>query len=346
LNQSNPISQSGDTGDAARFRLYSLDELYEIPDPEWLIKPILPRGSLVELYGKSGNGKSFVALDWGLSLSAGLIQSSANPDPLHVIYICAEGGRGIKKRIKAWLARHPDANRSKFWFLPQPVNMLHDKDVIDLGLAIQELGGNIGLIVVDTLARCFGDGDENMTRDMNCFVGSCQSLIQWFPDSTVLVVHHTGKDAGRKDRGSTALRAASDTVIELQRSGNGPVTLKCEKQKDWEPFEDLRLRLDVIELEDGETSCVVEIVETGHEKPAPKGNALKALTILTSFEEGGATATDWKEKFVEEAGKSESVFYRALDKLQEGGYVMRPGDSTKGEPYSLTEKGREAVTVK
>ncbi len=99
--------------------------------------------------------------------------------------------------------------------------MLRDEDVTDLGLAIQSLGGKIGLIVVDTLARCFGDGDENMARDMNNFVGSCQSLIQWFPDSTVLVVHHTGKDAGRKDRGSTALRAACDTVIELQCNGNG-----------------------------------------------------------------------------------------------------------------------------
>ena len=49
---------------------------------------------------------------------------------------------------------------------------------------------------------------------------------------------------------------------------------------------------------------------------------------------------------MEEAGRSESVFYRALGKLQEGDYVMRPGDSTKGEHYSLTEKGREAVTVK
>ncbi len=113
---------------------------------------------------------------------------------------------------------------------------------------------------------------------MNSFVGSCDTLRFTFPQATVLVVHHPGKDVSRRDRGSTALRAACDTVMELRGTGRRGVTLRCEKQKDWEEFEDLHRRLDVVQLKDGETSCVVESVEAGHEKPAPKGNVLKALS--------------------------------------------------------------------
>ncbi len=266
--------------------------------------------------------------------------------PADVVYIYAEGARGLKKRIAAWRAKHPDADLGRFKVLPRPLDMLSAEDVKNLVQTIRQTSRHPRFIIIDTLARCFGGGDENTAKDMNNFVGSCDTLRVAFPQATVLVVHHPGKNRSRGDRGSYVLRAACDTVIELRGTGRRGVTLRCEKQKDWEPFEDLLCRLDVVDLEDGETSCVVESVEAGHEKPAPKGNVLTTLTILASFEEGGATATDWKEKFMEEAGISETVFYRALANLQEGGYVTRPGDSTKGEHYSLTEQGREAVTVK
>ncbi len=55
-----------------RFRLYSIEELEELPDPDWLIDGIMPEGALVELYGPHGVGKSFLALDWALSLAAGI----------------------------------------------------------------------------------------------------------------------------------------------------------------------------------------------------------------------------------------------------------------------------------
>ncbi len=120
-------SESGGTSNAARFRFYSVEELTELPDPVWLIEPILSKGGLAELYGDIGKGKSFVALHWALSLSAGLVESTTHSGLLDVIYVCAEGGRGIKKRIAAWGARHPNADLSSFRVLPLPVDMLSKK---------------------------------------------------------------------------------------------------------------------------------------------------------------------------------------------------------------------------
>ncbi len=50
------------------FRFLDDAEIEELPDPGWLIKEILPEQALVVLYGKPGHGKSFVALDWALSM--------------------------------------------------------------------------------------------------------------------------------------------------------------------------------------------------------------------------------------------------------------------------------------
>ncbi len=55
-----------------RFRLYSVEDLEELPDPAWLLEGVLPEGGLVELYGPPGAGKSFLSLDWGLSVAAGV----------------------------------------------------------------------------------------------------------------------------------------------------------------------------------------------------------------------------------------------------------------------------------
>ncbi len=53
-----------------RFTLYSVKDLEDLPDPAWLLEGLLPEGGLAELYGKPGVGKSFLSLDWGLSVAA------------------------------------------------------------------------------------------------------------------------------------------------------------------------------------------------------------------------------------------------------------------------------------
>lgn len=68
--------------------------------------------------------------------------------------------------------------------------------------------GKPQLIVVDTLARNFGEGDENNTADMNAFVAAMDDLRSRYPGSTVLVVHHTGHAEKGRSRGSMAFKGA------------------------------------------------------------------------------------------------------------------------------------------
>jgi hypothetical protein len=122
------------------------------------------------------------------------------------------------------------------------------------------------LIVIDTLARCFGAGNENVQQDMNAFVRGCDTVRRAAPGATVLVVHHTGWDASR-ERGSNALRAASDTMIRLARQGEA-ILLRVERQKDAPVQEEPTvLTLEFVPVPGSGGSCVVEL---GNPSAAPQ----------------------------------------------------------------------------
>src|SRR5688572_14848212 len=89
-----------------QFKLLTYPELEALPDPEWLIDSIMQVDSQVTLYGPSGEGKSFVALSMALTIATGLTWLGHQVKKGPVIYVAAEGGRGIRKRVTAWMKHH------------------------------------------------------------------------------------------------------------------------------------------------------------------------------------------------------------------------------------------------
>ena len=78
----------------SRFRPLTLKEMADLPPPEWLIEGLVPQDGLVVLYGEPRAGKSFVALDWGLSVATGVPWLGHEVRSGEVVYIYAEGTRG------------------------------------------------------------------------------------------------------------------------------------------------------------------------------------------------------------------------------------------------------------
>ena len=66
-----------------------------------------------------------------------------------------------------------------------------------------------------------------------------------------------------------------------------------------------------------------------------------ALKKLSEFGPEGATAGEW----LKASGLAEKTFYRILGKLRSLALVDRPGEKSKGEQYTLTPEGRDAITV-
>src|SRR5690606_38417102 len=101
-----------------------------------------------------------------------------------------------------------------------------------LGQVETRCGTPPALLIIDTLSRFFGDGDdENSAKDMKRFVGAINTLMTKYPSLHVMIVHHSGKDVDRGMRGSSALQGAADTVIQCRKDGDRHRAV-VEKQKD------------------------------------------------------------------------------------------------------------------
>ena len=89
-----------------------------------------------------------------------------------VLYIAGEGVSGLRNRVKAWLAHHEVVTPPRnFVFIPATFNLLDEAEIDEvIQIARDDLGQNPSLVVIDTLARNFGGGNENATQDMNLFI--------------------------------------------------------------------------------------------------------------------------------------------------------------------------------
>jgi hypothetical protein len=123
------------------------------------------------------------------------------------------------------------------------------------------LHGNPVLIVLDTVARNFGPGDENSTKDMTAFIAACDELRE-ATGATIVTVHHSGHGDKQRARGSIAMKGALDWEYAMNKD-IGAIHLTCTKSKDAEPPTPMSFKLCKIDLgeidEEGEpvTSAVL-----------------------------------------------------------------------------------------
>jgi AAA domain len=260
--------------------LLTLAEIFEQPDPVWLIEGWLVEDSLAVIAGPPDSGKSFAALAIACSVASDQDWFQHPTKHGQVLYIYSEGGSGIKKRIDAWLKSkaHEQADL-EFIGIPASINMLDERAVAAL---IARIGKrDLKLIVLDTLARNFGGGNENATPDMNAFVQGCDTLRRSFSGCTLLVVHHTGWDPTH-ERGNSALRGAVDTMIKQERrASDKKITMTVVKQKDFE--EDVRpffLRLQDVP---GSVSAALILSDPPIEEERGDENEEKVLAALATI---------------------------------------------------------------
>lgn len=150
-----------------------------------------------------------------------------------VVYLAGEGRPGLQRRINAWQEQFGVIQPSRMQISTRGADLTNLEHVKAVAHALEGITKRSGespkLIVIDTVARHFGESDENSTRDMNKFISLLDDLRRVW-NCTILLVHHTGKDAMKGARGSTALRGAVDTEYALN-SNEGILSLVCTKSK-------------------------------------------------------------------------------------------------------------------
>lgn len=254
-------------------------------DRDYLVKGWLDKGTLTVVFGQSNVGKSFFALDLAHHISKGEPWGNRRVNKGNVLYIAAEGGSSFPNRISA-------LDDPEFWVIAAPVTFAGKaSDAASMVEMVQHLASQTGkfdLIVVDTLSRVMGDGDENTAPDIADLVKNLDVLRRG-TGSNIMLIHHSGKDIARGARGHSSLRAAVDTEIELTRDEIGVITAEVTKQRDGPTGYKFAYSLRQIELgrdQDGDpvTTCLVEQINTGEtDRAQVSGPALVALNALEAL---------------------------------------------------------------
>ena len=348
--RSNTPASEHTSGEAMsqRFKLHSIQEVLALPPPDWLIRDVLTVGSQAVLFGPTGSGKSFVALDMALSIATGQCWQGLDVRQGPVAYVVAEGGQSVSKRVDAWIQHQGLAPIDEMFFVLEPVQLKNPAHIQALVGQISLRNKQPVLLVFDTLARCFVDGEENSAKDVGVLVHQA-GLLQQETRASVLIVHHTGREGGH-ERGSTALGGAADVMIS-QTIANGIITLRNTKQKDAEEFARMTLQLHQVQLQMSEslTSCVVLPADAPADADQGGGDLnvgqRRLLAVLFGCDDDGLTGREWRAAVAAEPGIEipERTFQRWRQGLVQQGLVERtPG----GNPprYRLTPDGHVRAT--
>lgn len=254
-----------DSEAAERFPVRWFSAAAKIAVTHWVIKGLAERGSMGAIYGASGSGKSFFAIDLALANARAETWMGRRVRGAASLYIAAEAGGSIRKRVLAYQIEFGlDDADLPFGHIEAAPDLLLDDDVSELIIAANRFKetavADHVVIFVDTLSRAMA-GDDGSGQDMPKFVRACD-CIRAATGCTLVIVHHVGHGETHRARGHSSFRAALDWEIFVEGT-DGTRTVTVTKVRDGISGDRLAFNLRVVELgtdEDGdaETSCVVE----------------------------------------------------------------------------------------
>jgi hypothetical protein len=294
--------------------------------PRQIVEGVLTAGSMSMFYGESNSGKSYLAIHLAISVSQGLPWLGRRTAKGAVLYVAAEGAWSIRLRLAAH-RKHYGREIGHFGLIPSALSLVDPSGDVDELIALihckaAELGDSIALIVIDTVARVMGGGDENTAQDMGRLV-QAGDRIRTTTGAHLLYIHHAGKDASRGARGHSSLRAALDTEIEVIGDEATKLhTAKVTKQRDL-PSKGDQLAARFVSVELGQdqwdnpiTACAVVEAEDGA-KAGRAAHMTPSQRAVLGFLAGQHTGIR-RAKLVEALttqGLSRPSVYRAVNDL-------------------------------
>jgi len=333
-------------GDSRECRLTEVGSLCDLPPSEsWLMKRYIPADSLTVMFGSPGCGKSFAAIDIACHVATGREWRGQPVKQGRVVYVAGEGKSGLAKRFRAWFDRHGEQPRN-ISLLLTPIALTDPASVAALVADIRTLPEAPALVIIDTLNRNFGPGDENSTADMTKAVAGLDA-IRTATGAAILGIHHSGHVEKGRGRGSSVLFGAVDAEYAAEMLGN-TVQIRSTKMKDSDPPPQLAWALERQFLpwcdEEGTPMDSAVLVPTDIQicsasKTAltrPQRTAKAALEKLIERDGDNVLIGDWRREAIA-AGLTQSesrqgkhaAFTRAVDALVDAGIIHVDGNNCR-----------------
>jgi len=197
----NPVAAN----DNQRFQITWFDDVDKSTAKEEIVQGVLGAGEFSLFVAKPGTAKSVLVGDIGCHIAAGLDWHGRKVKQGLVVFFAAERKRLTERRVAAWRKKH-DVTNIPFVVVGGKLDMTTGLiDAKALATTIEALEEKCGhdcvLIILDTVTRTFGPGDQHQSRDMQRYVQSVDELNR-ATSAHVAAIHHS---PWNDDRGKGAI---------------------------------------------------------------------------------------------------------------------------------------------
>ena len=295
--------------DNQRFQITWFDDVDKSTAKEEIVQGVLGAGEFSLFVAKPGTAKSVLVGDIGCHIAAGLEWHGRKVKQGLVVFFAAERKKLTERRVAAWRKKH-DVTNIPFVVIGGKLDMTTGLiDAKALATTIEALEEKCGhecvLIILDTVTRTFGPGDQHQSRDMQRYVQSVDELNR-ATNAHIAAIHHSPWNDTR-GKGAVDLDGAIDVsfVVEVKGTGlNKVFTLACTGANDGEEGPVTSFQLESIALgtdTEGKitTAPVVVRVDTVKTDGSNlKGNSAKAFDSLErAIQEHGECPPDGSPGF-------------------------------------------------
>lgn len=254
--------------DNRRFQTTWFDEVNQSVVKEEILKGVLGAGEFSVIVAKPGTAKSVLMADIGCHIAADLDWHGREVKQGLVVFFAAERKKLTERRIAAWRKTHGVTN-IPFVVVGGKLDLttgLADANALATAIAEfeQKCGHSCVLIILDTVTRTFGPGDQHQSKDMTKYIRSVD-LLNRATGAHIAAIHHSPWSDDR-GKGAIDLDGAVDVSFVVNASGSGSAkrfTFSCTGANDGEEGVVTTFKLEGVPLgfdeEGNETSAPVVI---------------------------------------------------------------------------------------
>lgn len=257
-----------------RFELTWFDQIEEGKPKEEFIKKVLGESEFTTISGLPGTGKSVIVTDMACHVAKGMDWHGRKVRQGLVIYVAAERKKLTERRMMAFRKKH-DVHDVPLLVIGGRLDFTKDlNDAKALIGAIKEAEEATEMkcvwVIIDTLTRVFGAGDQNASKDMSRFVQSCDEILAE-TKAHVTAIHHSAW-SGERGKGAIDLDGAVDASFMVKKE-HGKYKLVCDGTNDGEEGDILAFTMESVEIgidEEGEPTTAPVVVPTDGGGPGEK----------------------------------------------------------------------------
>ena len=332
------LRDAASTRTAQAYSLERLDEATVTPRQSLVQNLGLDEGTVAAIVGAPNGGKTAFAVSLGLAVASDLdhwlgLRVARSP----VLYVAPEAPTSVKMRARA-AAQRLQLGPTRFYVTDAVPGLGGEESsvpdaqrIVETVEAVQERAGErVGVVFLDTLAACLGDGEEN--GDGMIRLVAAARFVAAQTSACVVLLHHPSKGDGTALRGHSSLAAACDTIIRIEAEElTGVRTATLVKSRDHAAGLQLRFELEPITLPErdsfGEPLTTIVVRPTNQLAPRPMPAGKRQRELLTELERRYRTGErQWDEATIAKAGRDLGMHRNsprdALHGLVKAGYLI------------------------